>query len=407
MNCRFCHSALTNSVVSLGNFPLANTFLDEDELSRTEHFYPLDLYLCDKCYLVQLPEYEKPEKIFTIYPYFSSYSSSWLKHSENYVNNMVERFGLDKQSFVTEVASNDGYLLQYFIRKGISVLGVEPAENIAKVARKKGVPTEVAFFGTGVAGRLVAEGRIADLIIANNVLAHVPEINDFIAGLKIMLAPDGVITLEFPHLMTLIQDVQFDPIYHEHFSYFSFLTVEKVFDAHGLTLFDVEELPTHGGSLRIYAGHKEGKTKDISQRVFELRQKEEKAGYTKIDFCLSFEEKVKAVKRNILAFLIQAKEEGKNIAGYGAPAKGNTLLNYCGIKTDFIDYTVDRNPYKQGCYLPGSRIPIYHPDKIKETKPDYVLILPWNIKNEIMEQMSFIRQWGGKFVIPIPKVNVL
>ncbi len=407
MNCRFCHSALTNPVVSLGDFPLANTFLDEDELSRTEHFYPLGLYLCDKCYLVQLPEYEKPEKIFTIYPYFSSYSSSWLKHSENYVNNMIERFGLDKQSFVTEVASNDGYLLQYFIRKGISVLGVEPAENTAKVARKKGVPTEVAFFGTGVAGRLAAEGRIADLIIGNNVLAHVPEINDFIAGLKIMLAQDGIITLEFPHLMTLIQDVQFDTIYHEHLSYFSLLSLERIFSSHELIIFDVEKLQTHGGSLRIYLRHKGHSTKGICKTIGDIIREEKKAGLNRIDTYQGFNKRVKKIKRELTDCLVHLKHDGKIVAAYGAPAKGNTLLNYCGISSGLIRFTVDKNPYKQGRYLPGSHIPVKSPDAIRQVRPDYVLILPWNLKDEIMEQMKFIREWGGKFIIPIPEPAVI
>lgn len=407
MNCRFCNSALTNPVVSLGNFPLANTFLDEDGLRRAEHFYPLDLYLCDKCYLVQLPEYVKPEKIFTVYPYFSSYSSSWLKHSENYVNNMIERFGLDKKSFVTEVASNDGYLLQYFIRKGISVLGVEPAENIAKVARNKGVPTEVAFFGKDVAWRLAAEGTLADLIIGNNVLAHVPALNDFIAGLKIMLAPDGVITLEFPYLMRLILDVQFDTIYHEHLSYFSLLSLEKIFSAHELFIFDVDKLPTHGGSLRIYLRHKENVTNRICKTTGEIVRQEKELGLNRIETYQDFNDKVKKIKRELVNCLTDLKHAGKIVAAYGAPAKGNTLLNYCGIKRDLIAFTVDKNPCKQGRYLPGSHIPVISPDVIKQARPDYVFILPWNLKDEIMEQIKFIREWGGKFIIPIPEPAVI
>jgi SAM-dependent methyltransferase len=320
---------------------------------------------------------------------------------------MTYLFGIDRNSFVVEIASNDGYLLQYFAERRVPVLGIEPARNVAEVARQKGIPTEVVFFGTQTAKRLASEGKYADLLLGNNVLAHVPILNDFVMGLKMLLKPKGIITMEFPHLMRLMEETQFDTIYHEHFSYFSFLTVEKIFHAHGLTLFDVEELSTHGGSLRIYGQHTEDRTKPVAERVYQLRQKEREAGYADIHHYLGFQEKVKAIKKDILKFLIQAKEEGKRIVGYGAPAKGNTLLNYCGIRTDFVDYTVDRNPYKQGHYLPGSHIPIEEPSKIMETKPDYLFILPWNLKDEIMEQMAFIRQWGGKFVIPIPKIEVI
>jgi len=356
---------------------------------------------------VQLEEFESPESIFSDYAYFSSYSDTWLRHARTYVDKMITLFGIDTQSYVIEIASNDGYLLQYFVEKGIPVLGIEPATNVAKVAKQKGIPTEVIFFGTQTAKRLAKEDKYADLLLGNNVLAHVPDLNDFVAGLKILLKPQGIITMEFPHLMRLMEEAQFDTIYHEHFSYFSFLAAETVFAAHGLTIFDVEELSTHGGSLRIYVRHKEDNTKPISERVPELRQREIDAGYTDINYYLTFNEKVKTIKRDILNFLIKAKDEDKTIVGYGAPAKGNTLLNYCGIRTDFIDYTVDRNPYKQGRYLPGSHIPIEAPDKIRETKPDYVFILPWNIKGEIMEQMAFINEWGGKFVVPIPRVMVL
>ncbi|MCJ7508096.1 MAG: class I SAM-dependent methyltransferase [candidate division Zixibacteria bacterium] len=407
MNCRFCNTHIKHLFVSLGSSPLANSYLTKEQLRRIEPYYPLDVYVCDKCFLVQLEEFESPQNIFSDYAYFSSYSDTWLKHTKKYVDKMIDKFGFNGQSFIVEIASNDGCLLQYFIEKGISVLGIEPAANVAEVSKQKGIPTEVVFFGAETAARLAREGKYADLLLGNNVLAHVPDLNDFVAGLKILLQPDGIITMEFPHLMRLMDETQFDTIYHEHFSYFSFLTVEKVFSAHRLTIFDVEELPTHGGSLRIYASHREDNTKTISDHVFELRNREINAGYADINHYLNFDVRVRAVKREILNFLIQAKEKGKTIVGYGAPAKGNTLLNYCGIRTDFIDYTVDRNPYKQGRYLPGNHIPIEAPDKIKETKPDYVFILPWNLKDEIMEQMAFVREWGGKLVIPIPNIQVI
>lgn len=407
MNCRFCNTPLKHLFVSLGFSPLSNAYLRKEDLHKMEPSYPLEVYVCDNCFLVQLEEFESPENIFTDYAYFSSYSDTWLKHAKDYTDKMTRRFGLDNKSYVVEIASNDGYLLQYFVEKRVPVLGIEPAVNVANAARQKGIPTEVCFFGEKAAEKLTDEGKSADLLLGNNILAHVPDLDDFLAGLKILLKPQGIITMEFPHLMRLIDEVQFDTIYHEHLSYFSFLTVEKVFDAHGLAIFDVEELSTHGGSLRAYACHKGDNTKGINNRVSELRQKEINAGYTNINSYLNFSEKIKVVKRNILKFLLQIKEERKSIVGYGAPAKGNTLLNYCGVKTDFIDYTVDRNPYKQGRYLPGSHIPIEAPGRIKETKPDYLFILPWNIKDEIMEQMSFIREWGGRFVIPIPKVQVI
>lgn len=372
-----------------------------------EPFYPLEVYVCDGCFLVQLPEFESPENIFSNYAYFSSYSDTWLKHAKDYANKMINLFKIGSDSYVVEIASNDGYLLQYFMEKGVPVLGIEPARNVAEVAIQKGIPTEAVFFGVTTARRLLKKMKRADLIIGNNVLAHVPDLNDFVAGLKILLNPDGVITMEFPHLMRLMEDTQFDTIYHEHFSYFSFFTVEKVFAAHALKIFEVEEISTHGGSLRIYASHIEDNTKQVSPRVQSLIQREIEAGYTQIGSYITFGERVKALKRDILNFLINAKGEGKTIVGYGAPAKGNTLLNYCGIRTDFVDYTVDRNPHKQGRYLPGSHIPIESTDKIKETKPDYVFILPWNIKDEIIEQVGYIREWGGKFVIPIPKVQVI
>ena len=407
MNCRFCNKEVTQLFVSLGSAPLSNTYLKKEQLCEKEPTYPLDVYVCDHCFLVQLPELESPENIFRDYAYFSSYSETWLKHAREYVGKMTDVFGIGKASCVVEIASNDGYLLQYFQKAGVPVLGIEPARNIAKVAREKGIPTETAFFGTETATRLASEGKSADLLLGNNVLAHVPDLNDFVRALGILLKPSGMITMEFPHLLRLIEDGLFDTIYHEHFSYFSFLTVERVFFTHGLVIYDVEELPFHGGSLRIYAKHQNDTAKKISSRVSELEQREIGLGYTRLDPYLGFKEKVKEIRRNILDFLIKAKEEKKVIVGYGAPAKGNILLNYCGIRNDIIDYTVDRSPYKQGRYLPGTHIFIDKPERIRETRPDYVFILPWNIKDEIMEQMSFIREWGGKFVIPIPKVSVV
>ncbi len=404
--CRFCGTSLNHTFVDLGVSPLANSYLKTEELQRMEPFYPLHVYVCNTCYLVQLPLFQSPEEIFSDYAYFSSYSDSWLKHANAYTQLMIDRFRFDSQSKVIEIASNDGYLLQYFKEKGIPVLGIEPAKNVAEAAQKAGIPTIVKFFGTQTARELVHEGVQADLLLGNNVLAHVPDINDFLQGMKILLKPNGIITMEFPHLMKLMDENQFDTIYHEHFSYFSFVAVEKICENHGLTIFDVDELPTHGGSLRIYARHTEDDSRPIQEKVFLLRSREKADGFLSLEHYLSFSERVKEIKRNILTFLIEVKRKGKSIVGYGAPAKGNTLLNYCGIRPDFVDYTVDRSPYKQSHYLPGTHIPIYSPDKIKETKPDYVLILPWNIKEEIMEQMSYIREWNGQFVVFIPDVKV-
>ena len=385
---------------------MANSYLKEHQLQEMEPFFPLNAYICEKCFLVQLPEYESPEHIFSDYAYFSSYSDIWLKHAEEYTNIVVERFGFDSNTRVIEIASNDGYLLQYFKEKGVPVLGIEPAKNVAKAAQKAGIQTIVEFFGVQTAKKLADEKKHADLLIGNNVLAHVPDLNDFVKGMKILLKPHGIITMEFPHLMRLMEENQFDTIYHEHFSYFSFITVRSVFAAHGLDVFDVEELPTHGGSLRIYACHAKDESKSIDQRVTDLIDKEKAAGFNMLDSYIAFGQKVKETKRSILDFMIKSKNEGKSIVGYGAPAKGNTLLNYCGIRTDFIDYTVDRSPYKQGHFLPGTHIPIYHPDKIRETRPDYVVILPWNLKFEIMQQMSHIREWDGHFVTLIPEVRI-
>ncbi|GAB4578969.1 MAG: class I SAM-dependent methyltransferase [Anaerolineales bacterium] len=405
-SCRFCHAPLTVTVVDLGMSPLCESFLAADQLNQMEPFYPLHVYVCEHCFLVQLEEYVSPEQIFTEYAYFSSYSTAWLQHARAYTDLMVQRFGLDKNSFVVELASNDGYLLQYFLQKHIPVLGIEPAKNVAQVALDKGIPTRTEFFGVALARQLAAEGKQADLILGNNVLAQVPDLNDFVGGIKLLLKPGGVVTIEFPHLQRLIEENQFDTIYHEHFSYFSFLTAEKIFAAHGMTLFDVEELWTHGGSLRIYACHTEDEAKPITARAQELHAREIALGLTDMAYYHQFDERVKETKRKILTFLIEAKRAGKTIAGYGAPGKGNTLLNYCGIRTDFLAYTCDRNPYKHGRYLPGTHIPIYPPEKIAETRPDYIFILPWNLKNEIMNQLAYIREWGGKFVVPIPEVQV-
>jgi 2-polyprenyl-3-methyl-5-hydroxy-6-metoxy-1,4-benzoquinol methylase len=404
--CRFCGSRLESTFVDLGMSPLCESYVSADHLNQMEPFYPLHVYVCGKCFLVQLQEYVTPEHIFSDYAYFSSFSDSWLAHAKRYTDQMVERFAVDEQSLVVELASNDGYLLQYFVEMKIPVLGIEPAANVAAVATQKGVPTLVKFFGRETARELVASGKKADLLLGNNVLAQVPDLNDFVAGMKMLLKPQGVITMEFPHLQRLMEEKQFDTIYHEHFSYFSFLTAEKIFAAHGLTVFDVEELPTHGGSLRIYGRHTEDASRPVGPRITELRTREESAGYTRMECYSRFAEQVKETKRKLLEFLIEAKRNGKKIAGYGAPGKGNTLLNYCAIRTDFLDYTVDRNPYKHGRFLPGTHVPIYPPDRIRETRPDFVLILPWNLKDEIIKQNAFIREWGGKFVVPIPEVKV-
>jgi hypothetical protein len=404
--CRFCGAKIEHTFVDLGMSPLCESYLSKDHLNQMEAFYPLHVYVCSECFLVQLQEYVTPEHIFSDYAYFSSYSDSWLAHAKKYTDQMAQRFGINTQSLVVELASNDGYLLQYFLQKEVPVLGVEPAANVADVAQRKGISTLVKFFGTQVAKELVASGNRADLLLGNNVLAQVPDINDFVAGMKILLKPTGVITMEFPHLQRLMEQNQFDTIYHEHFSYFSLITVEKLFAAHEMTIFDVEELPTHGGSLRIYARHREDSSKPASDQVSQLRLREQAMGFMELATYSRFAEQVKETKRRLLQFLIEAKREGKKIAGYGAPGKGNTLLNYCAIRTDFLDYTVDRNPHKHGRFLPGTHVPIYPPERIQETRPDFLLILPWNLKDEIMNQNAFIREWGGKFVVPIPEVKV-
>ena len=407
-NCRFCHNPLQHTFINLGKSPIANDYLTSEQLNQKEKFYPLHTYVCEECLLVQLEEFESPDHIFGDgdYAYFSSYSESWLAHVKAYTDLMVEKFGFNNHSQIIEIASNDGYLLQYFQEKGIPVLGIEPAANTAEVAIAKGIPSLTKFFGIQTARELVAANQQADLLLGNNVLAHVPNINDFVAGMKIVLKQNGILTMEFPHLLQLIEHNQFDTIYHEHFSYLSFLSVEQIFAAHNLTLFDVEELPTHGGSLRIYGKHDHAAFPIISERVTQLKAKEISAGLNRLETYIFFEQKVKDTKFKLLKFLLTAKAEGKSIVGYGAPAKGNTLLNYCGVDKDLIDYTVDRNPHKQGLFLPGTHIPILHPEKIRETKPDYLLILPWNLKDEVMQQMSFISEWGGQFVVPIPEVTV-
>lgn len=404
--CRFCHKTLSRSFADLGMSPMANSYVKAENVHSMEPFYPLHTYVCESCLLVQLEEFESPDQIFGDYSYFSSYSKSWLKHAQEYTEYMIDRFDINESWHVGEIASNDGYLLQYFNEKGISVLGIEPAANVAQVAQQAGISTIVKFFGTQTARELIADGHKVDLLVGNNVLAHVPNLNDFVAGIKIFLNKNGILTMEFPHLLRLVEENQFDTIYHEHFSYFSFMTVEKIFKAHGLVLFDVEELPTHGGSLRIYGRHAENESKPITERTESLRNREIEAGLSDLDIYDAFAERVRETKRKLLEFLIKVKREGKSIVAYGAAAKGNTLLNYCGIRSDFLDYTVDLSPHKQGKYLPGTHIPIHAPTMISETKPDYVLILPWNLRIEIMEQMKYIREWGGQFIVPIPEVKV-
>jgi len=403
--CRFCAAPLSEVFADLGTSPLANSYIAPENVNAMEAFYPLRALICANCFLVQLEEFQTPDHIFSEYAYFSSYSTSWLAHARRYTEAMIERLELGPKSHVVELASNDGYLLQYFHERQIPVLGIEPAANVAKVALQKGIPTLVEFFGAETAASLAPESS-ADLLLGNNVLAHVPDLNDFVAGMKILLKPGGVITMEFPHLMQLIEKNQWDTIYHEHFSYFSFLTVGRVFAAHGLRLFDVEELPTHGGSLRIFGCHAEDPGKPESERAVELRERERAAGFEDLAVYTGYGERVSADKRQILSFLIGLKEEGTRIAGYGAPAKGNTLLNYCGIGRDFIDYTCDLNPHKQGHFLPGSHIPIRAPEALREDRPEVVLILPWNLRGEIMDQLSFIREWGGRFATRTPQLTL-
>jgi hypothetical protein len=406
--CRFCSAELSTTFVDLGTSPLCQRHVTPERFNHAESVYPLHVYVCERCFLVQLPEYVAREDIFDEeYGYFSSFSESWLRHSARYVEMMIPRFALGPTSKVVEIASNDGYLLQYFVKAGVPVLGIEPTANTAAVAIKNGVRTVMHFFGKDTAKSIRADEGTADLILGNNVLAHVPDINDFVGGMKILLGPSGVVTMEFPQLLHLIERNYWDTIYHEHFSYLSFTTVERIFATHGLTLFDVDELPTHGGSIRIYARHTDDASKPVHTRVAMMKEREAQAGHFDLEYYRGFGERVKESKRALLEFLTSVKRAGKSVAAYGAPGKGNTLLNYCGIRTDFIDYTVDRSPHKQGNFLPGTRIPIHAPDKISETKPDFLLLLPWNLKDEIMRQMTHVRGWGCKFVVPIPRVEVL
>jgi 2-polyprenyl-3-methyl-5-hydroxy-6-metoxy-1,4-benzoquinol methylase len=406
-HCRVCNHALSTTFADLGVSPLANSYLPAERLSRMEPFYPLHVYVCSNCLLVQLEEFESPEAIFSDYAYFSSFSSSWLDHAREYAEQVTQRYELGPDSLVIEVASNDGYLLQYFHRKGVPVLGIEPAANVAKVAVERGIPTRTMFFGTDTGRALAEEGLRADLLAGNNVYAHVPDLHSFTEGLRIVLKPRGVITLEFPHVAQMMRFNQFDTIYHEHFSYLSLLVVENVFKKHGLTVFDVDELPTHGGSLRIYGKHEDDESKPVSDSVCRVRKMELEEGLHDLQTYRAFAAKVREVKYALLEFLVRCQRQGKSVAGYGAPAKGNTLLNYCGVGPELLPYTVDRSPHKQGQYLPGTRIPIERPDVVLERRPDYVLILPWNLQEEISAQMSQIRDWGGRFVVPIPSLTVL
>jgi SAM-dependent methyltransferase len=405
--CHFCAAPLRHTFVDLGVQPLCESFLREEQLDAMEPFYPLHARVCERCFLVQVPEYVRPEGIFTEYAYFSSFSDSWLRHAEAYVDMISARLGLGPDSFVVELASNDGYLLQYFLGKGPRILGVEPAANVAEAAVAKGVPTEVSFFGRDSGAAMAATQGRADLVIGNNVLAQVPDLNDFVAGITNLLAPTGVVTLEFPHLLRLIEGNQFDTIYHEHFSYFSVLTCRQVFAAHGLTLFDVEELPTHGGSLRVYLRHEDDASKPVTAAVDRLLAAEIEAGLDRIETYAAFTQQVEATKRDLLRFLVDARSAGHQVVGYGAPGKGNTLLNYCGIRTDLLAYTVDRNPYKHGLHTPGTRIPIHPPERIAETRPDYVLIMPWNLRDEIAHDLAYVKEWGGRLVVGIPRTIVL
>jgi SAM-dependent methyltransferase len=404
--CRFCRGPLAE-LVDLGMSPLCESFLAKDELNGMEPFYPLVAHICRECLLVQLQEFVAPERIFSEYAYFSAYSDAWLEHARLYVEKMTAELGLGSASQVIEIGSNDGYLLQFFVKANIPVLGVDPAANVVKAAEARGVPTMVRFFGRETARKLAEAGVRADLVLGNNVLAQVPDLNSFVEGIRTVLKPTGVCTIEFPHLLRTMAGNQFDQFYHEHFSYFGALTAERIFAAHGMRIFDIEELWTHGGSLRIYACHSDNEARRVSPAAQEMMRREREAGLDRLETYVNFGEQVRATKRRLLSFLIEAKSSGMSISGYGAPGKGNTLLNYCGVRTDFLEYTVDRNPNKHGKYLPGTHIPIFSPEKIAETKPDYVLILPWNLKEEIMSQLAYIRDWGGKFVVPIPEVSVV
>lgn len=408
MNCRFCGNVLKHEFIDLGSCPPSNSFVKKENLDKPEAFYPLKLFVCEQCFLVQAAEYKRASEIFNDeYVYFSSYSASWLEHARQYAEMMIQRFSFNDKSQVIEIASNDGYLLQYFQQKNIPVLGIEPTANTAEEAKKKGIESVVDFFGVKLAKKLIKQNIKADLLLGNNVLAHVPDINDFVAGMKIILQPKGVITMEFPHLVQLIENNQFDTIYHEHFSYLSFTTVKSIFAKHGLELFDVDEIPTHGGSLRIYAKHTGDESKPVTKNVKNIIDKEKKIGISELNYYKGFSSKVNKIKTELLQFLIEQKKVGKKVAGYGAAAKGNTLLNYCGIKNDLINFVADASPYKQGKYLPGSHIPVVNEKKIKDEKPDYILILPWNIQSEIKKQINYISDWNAKFVVAIPELIII
>ena len=408
MKCRFCNTSLEHVFIDLVNSPASNSFLTDEELNEPEVFYPLKVYTCHNCFLVQVDEYKKSDKIFDSgYVYFSSYSKSWLKHAKEYTGMMINRFGLNAQSRVVEIASNDGYLLQYFKEQHVPVLGIEPTANTAEVAQSKGIESVVDFFGVRLAKDLASKNLYADVLLGNNVLAHVPDIIDFVGGMKILLKKNGVITMEFPHLLQLVANNQFDTIYHEHFSYLSFTTVKAIFESQGLEMFDVEELSTHGGSLRIFAKHKEDKTKSISAFVEKMTQKEKNAGITNMEYYSNFSEKAMKVKLDLLMFLAEQKRNDKQVAAYGAAAKGNTLLNYCGVKKDMISFVVDANPHKQNKFLPASHIPVVDETHLRNNKPDFVMILPWNLKDEITAQLEYIKEWNGRFVIPIPELQII
>ncbi|MEQ8841220.1 MAG: class I SAM-dependent methyltransferase [Acidimicrobiales bacterium] len=405
--CRFCATELTETFIDLGKSPLCETFLTQEQLLEGENFYPLHAFVCSECFLVQLQEFVSPDEIFREYAYFSSYSNAWLEHCSNYVDQMTEQLGLDENSMVVELASNDGYLLQYFMKKQIPVLGVEPAINVAKVAEEeRGVPTRTEFFGKEFAAQLASEGVMADLVLGKNVMAQVPDLNDFVGGMPMILAPHGTVTIEFPHLMRTVEENQFDQVYHEHFSYFSLVTTERIFAAHGMRVYDVEELWTHGGSIRIYACHVDH-TLEATDRLDELRDRELALGTETLDYYRDFAARIEKLRHDVLTFLIQAKREGKRVVGYGAPGKGNTLLNYIGIRTDMIDFTVDRNPYKHGRYTPGTHIPIHDPEILESEKADYIFILPWNLTDEITKQLAHLEARGTKFVRPVPGLTVL
>jgi hypothetical protein len=406
--CRACGALLRESFCDLGVQPLSNAYLTSSQLDFPENVYPLHAYVCSECWLVQLPEIKKPDEIFNSdYAYFSSYSDSWLSHCRQYVEHMIDRFGYDNRSRVVEIASNDGYLLQFFQQRGVPVLGIEPAANCADAARAKGIPTRVEFFGTPVARRLVAESPRPDLVLGNNVLAHVPNLNDFVAGLALLVSDHGVVTMEFPHLLELMRGNQFDTIYHEHYSYFSLSAVERVFTRHQLVIFDVQRLDTHGGSLRIFARHARDGSKPVADAVAQLRELEITEGLEQLQRYRKFCDAVAQTRRQLLHFLTEARRQGKKVWAYGAAAKGNTLLNFCGVRGHLIEAAADRSPHKQGKFMPGSHIPICAPDQLLEARPDYVLVLPWNLRDEIVQQLSAIRTWGGRFVLPIPDLLVL